>query len=111
MNKRTILIDLDGVLNIYNGQYDEFFIPPMAPFAYEFIKKLSMDYKIVIFTSRNLLIASKWVMDNKLENFISDVTNVKIPAFLIIDDRCINFSGNFSELRDKIDNFIPWYKM
>ena len=110
MDKRTILIDLDGVLNTYDGQFEDFFIPPIAAHAHEFIKELSMDYKIVIFTSRNLLSASKWVMDNKLENFISDVTNIKIPAFLIIDDRCINFSGNFSELKYNIDNFIPWYK-
>ena len=35
---------------------------------------------------------------------------IKEPSFLIIDDRCINFSGNYSETLDKIENFRVWYK-
>ena len=59
------------------------------------MKELSDNYKIVIFTSRNLLLVSKWVIQNGLENYVEDVTNTKIPAYLIIDDRCMNFNGNY----------------
>ena len=38
--KKTILIDLDGVLNTYTGDFDENIIPPIKEGAYEFIKKL-----------------------------------------------------------------------
>ena len=59
--KKTILFDLDGVLNTYDGKYDKNYIPPIKNGAYKLIKELSEDYKIVIFTSRNSLIASKSV--------------------------------------------------
>ena len=110
MYKKTILLDLDGVLNIYSGKYNEKFIEPVSNGAFEFIKDLSVNYKIVIFTSRNLLQASKWVIENGLEEFIENVTNVKEPAYLTIDDRCIKFNGNFSDLKSDIENFEVWYK-
>lgn len=110
MIKKTILVDLDGVLNQYSGKYDKNFIEPIANEAYNFVKELSKEYKIVIFTTRNLLLTSKWLIDNKLDYFIEDVTNIKIPAYIIIDDRCINFNGNFSQLKQKIDKFEVWYK-
>lgn len=108
--KRTILIDLDGVLNTYDRKFDEKFIPPINDGALEFIEKLSQKYTLKIFTTRNLLLTSKWVFDNKLEKFITDVTNVKEPAYLIIDDRCLNFSGNYEKSLFEIDNFDVWYK-
>lgn len=110
MLKKTILIDLDGVLNTYYGKYEETNIPAIKDGAYEFIKDLSEDYKIVIFTTRNSLIASKWVIENGLFDYVENVTNIKEPAYLIIDDRCINFNGNYSELKKKIDSFNVWYK-
>ena len=110
MIKKTILIDLDGVLNIYDGKYDENYIPPIKDGAYNFIKELSEKYKIIIFTTRNSLITSKWIVENSLDKYIENVTNVKEPAHLIIDDRCINFKGNYKELKDKIENFEVWYK-
>ncbi len=77
MIKKTILFDLDGVLNTYDGKYDEKYIPPIKDEAYKLIKDLSPNYKIVIFTTRNTLIASKWVIQNGLEEFVENVTNVK----------------------------------
>ena len=108
--KKTILIDLDGVLNTYIGNYDENFIPQIKEGAKEFLKELSKNYRIVIFTTRNLLISSKWVMDNGIDKYISNISNHKEPCYLVIDDRCINFDGNYSGLKDRIDKFQPWYK-
>jgi len=45
-SKKILLIDLDGVLNIYVGHFDEENIPPISDGAYEFIKKLEEMYKI-----------------------------------------------------------------
>ena len=110
MFKKTILIDLDGVLNTYSGKYEKNYIPPIKKGAYELIKDLSEKYKIVIFTTRNSLIASKWVIENKLDKYVENITNVKEPAHLIIDDRCVNFEGNYDKLKDKIKNFEVWYR-
>ncbi len=62
--KKTILLDLDGVLNTYDGKYDKNYIPPIKEGAYELLKELSNGYKIVIFTTRNSLLASKWIIEN-----------------------------------------------
>ena len=110
MYKRTILIDLDGVLNTYTGNFDEHSIPPIRKGALECIKKLSADYKIKIFTTRNNLLSAEWIINNGLKDFVNDVTNIKEPSYLIIDDRCINFNGNYDELEKQINNFEVWYK-
>ena len=110
MIKKTILIDLDGVLNTYTGDFDENIIPPIKEGAYELIKELSQNYKIIIFTVRNTLIASKWLIENGLDKYIENVTNIKEPAYLIIDDRCIKFNGDYEKLKKEIEKFNVWYK-
>lgn len=110
MFRKTILFDLDGVLNTYDGKYDKNNIPPIKDGAYKLIKELSEDYKIVIFTTRNSLITSKWIIENGLDEYVENVTNVKESAYLIIDDRCINFNGDYEELKSKIKDFEVWYK-
>ena len=52
-NMKSILIDLDGVLNDYVGNYDKDFIPPIKFGAKEFLRDLSKNYVIKIFTTRN----------------------------------------------------------
>ena len=108
--KKTILIDLDGVLNQYEGSYSENFIPPVREGAKDFIKTLAQKFEIKLFTTRNKLLASKWVIENELENFITDITNIKEVAWIYVDDTCINFDGNFENLTNNIFNFKPWYK-
>ena len=108
--KKTILLDLDGVLNTYTGNYDENFIPPIKDGAHEFVEKLSQNFDVKIFTTRNKLLASKWVIENKLDEFVSDVTDFKSPAYLTIDDRCLNFKGDFDKTFEQIENFSVWYK-
>lgn len=108
--KKTILIDLDGVLNTYDGNFDKNFIPPIKDGANEFLKNLSENYDIKIFTTRNKILATKWILENKLEDYIQDVTDHKDLCWLFIDDRCINFQGDYKELNEQIENFKAWYK-
>ena len=108
--KKTILIDLDGVLNDYVGNYDKDFIPPIKFGAKEFLSDLSKNYDIKIFTTRYSELASKWIEENGLNEFVVGITNVKEPCWVYIDDRCITFDGKFEGLIDKINNFKPYYK-
>lgn len=108
--KKVILLDLDGVLNTYNGNYNDDYIEPINKGALKLIKELAKNYKIKIFTSRNLLLASEWVIKNNLKKYIYDVTNIKEPSFLIIDDRCIKFDGDYKKLIENINSFKVWYK-
>jgi len=107
---KTLLIDLDGVLNEYKGNFDRNVIPPIKSGAKELLKKLSKNYNIKLFTTRNKILTCKWVCKNGLENYISDITNIKEPAYLYIDDRSINFNGDYKKLFEDIDNFKVWYK-
>lgn len=109
-NKKTILIDLDGVLNQYTGGFNRNFIPPIKNGAKDFIKNLTEKFEIKLFTTRNKILASKWIINNGLEPYIKDVTNIKEVAWLYIDDRCLNFQGDYDEIFKKINEFKVWYK-
>ena len=109
--KKLILIDLDGVLNTYKGDYKKDFIHPPKTETKEFLKNLSKNFEIKIFTTRNLLLTSKWLIKHNLDKYIKDVTNIKEKgSFLFIDDRCICFNGDYKNLKNKIENFSVWYK-
>ena len=111
MYKKLILIDLDGVLNTYNGHFDENVISPMREGAYEFLEELSKNYKINIFTARNADTARKWLISNNLIDFVEEVTNIKSSfASIILDDRAINFNGDFKKSLEIIENFKPFWK-
>ena len=108
--KKTILIDLDGVLNEYTGNFDKDYIPPMKTGTKEFLETLSEKFEFKLFTTRNKILASKWLVENNIDNFFVDITNIKDLAWLYIDDRCVNFNGSFDSLKNSIETFKPWYK-
>ena len=108
--KKTILIDLDGVLNNYTGNFDKDFIPPIKDGAIEFLEKLSKDFEIKLFTTRNKILTTKWLIDNNIDKYFEDITNTKDLAWLYIDDRCVNFDGSFENLSNSVNLFKPWYK-
>ena len=74
------------------------------------MKELNKTFKIKIFTTRNKILVAKWLIENKLDSLIDDITNVKELCWLYIDDRCISFDGSYEILTKKIENFQPWYK-
>ncbi len=108
--RKILLIDLDGVLNTYTGNFDKDFIPKIKIGAKEFLEELSKEYEIRIFTTRNMLLTSKWLIENKIDNLVTDVTNVKDPAYLHIDDRCVCFHGDFKNTVNEIKNFKAYWK-
>ena len=108
--KNRILIDLDGVLNDYgNAPFDEKYIPDIKEGAEEFIKELSKLADLYLFTSRNLMLSAKWVIDNKIDQYFKDITNVKIPSRIYIDDRCICFRGSYQKTLEEVKRFkVHW---
>ena len=109
MPQKTVMIDLDGVLDDYKF-YEEDKIPPIKQGAKEFLERLSKNYRLVLFTTRNAKLAHNWLIDNKIDRYFYNVTNVKEPAFVYLDDRGINFDGDFEKALDKIQNFKPYWK-
>ncbi len=108
--KKTIMIDLDGVLDNYNGNYIEDKIPDIKSGAKEFIEKLSKDYELILFTTRNSKLATIWLQDNKIDKYFKDVTSVKIPAYIYIDDRAIKFEGDYNKTLDEIKKHKVYWK-
>lgn len=111
--KRKFLIDLDGVLNEYNGDYKKDYIPPIKEGAKEFLEKLKrefMDCELYLFTTRSLLLSAKWLIENELDDYFLDVTNIKNSAYLIIDDRTVCFKGDFGKVFDEIKRFRVYWK-
>ncbi len=53
MYRKKILIDLDGVLNEYSGNYDPNIIPEIKSEAKEFLEKLYKTFDLYLFTTRN----------------------------------------------------------
>lgn len=109
--KKTLLIDLDGVLNNYKGKYNEFEIPEPKAGVEEFLANLVKTYKIEIFTVRNKELTQKWLNKYNLNRYINKITNLKSSyASIIIDDRALQFNGDYKETLEKIKNFKPYWK-
>ena len=109
--KKKILIDLDGVLNEYGKEpYDENYIPKIKKGAKEFIKELSEFGELYLFTSRDLMLSAKWLIENDIDRYFEDVTNTKLPSFLYIDDRCVCFRGKYNQTLKEIKEFKVYWK-
>lgn len=105
---KTLLIDLDGVLNTYDGNYSELEIAPPRNGVKEFLEKVSKDYNIEIFTVRDKELTQAWLVKYDLDKYIQNITNQKSPyASIIIDDRALRFNGDFIQTLDDINNFKP----
>ena len=121
MFTKKILIDLDGVLNQYGKEkFNENYIPEIKVGAYEFLESLSQNAELYLFTSRNLMLATKWLINNNLDKFFKDVTNVKLPSYLYIDDRTICFKGDYHKTLEEMKTskfignniiLIPFHKL
>ena len=56
------------------------------------------------------MLATKWLINNNLDKFFKDVTNVKLPSYLYIDDRTICFKGDYHKTLEEIENFKVYWK-
>jgi hypothetical protein len=108
--QKVILIDLDGVLNNYKGIYTPENIPEARVGVQDFLERLSAKFTLKLFTTREKWHAQQWLIDNDLQKYFKEITNVKEPAWLFLDDRCIQFNGNYSDTLKQIFEYKVWYK-
>lgn len=109
--KKTIMIDLDGVLDNYST-YDKDSIPEIKIGAVDFIERLDKTgkYELILFTTRSAKLATEWLIKNKIDKYFKDVTNVKYPAYIYLDDRAIQFRGDYETTFDEIEKFNVYWK-
>lgn len=104
--KPTLLIDFDGVLHEYHGNFADLLGHPM-PKARAALWQLEPKYRLICFTSRtNQEEIRAWLRRHGFPEM--RITNIKEPAHLIIDDRTICFRGVWdNHLLTQITSFTP----
>ena len=108
---KIAMIDLDGVLNTYNGNFSEKEIPSIRKGAKEFLEELSKDFIIEIFTVRDKKITQEWLNKYQIDKYIQNITDKKNPkSSIFIDDRCLCFKGDFKKTLEQIRKFKPYWK-
>lgn len=121
MNKPTLCIDFDGVIHSYDkGWQNGEIYGTVVPGFFDWALKAQEVFKLVIYSSRSKtdegrLAMGKWLAEQmrKWEGEPIELTMAaeKPAAFLTIDDRCVQFSGDWlsSELDpDVLREFKPW---
>lgn len=108
--KRTICIDFDGVIAEYHGWKGANFFGNPKKGIRDFLAQATVsNFKVVVFTLRPEDKIWKWFKVNKLP-LPSLVTNVKVPAFVYIDDRGLKFNGDFSSLFEEVKNYKAYWE-
>lgn len=103
-----ISIDMDGTITIASpnsmGK-----IAPVRAGTRAFLQTLkSRGYDVVVYTAYKPLGAAKeYLRQQGLMGLISQVTDVKLPAKVYIDDRAVRFGGSWSDALAEIDAFKP----
>ena len=111
LHEKSIAIDFDGVLNNYDG-YDGDNIGEPRPGAKEFLKTLSKDYNVIIFSARKYTKIIRWLNKYNMQQYVVDVTGYK-PKNVVcfIDDRGIRFDGDYGKALQETENVkADWQK-
>ena len=112
--KPRIMIDLDGVVHRYSkGFYDGTLYDDPMNGAKEFIDGMKDIYEVVIFTARvsttkdrfapasSIKYVEEWL--NKHNIYFDMVTSDKLPAIAYVDDRAIEFKGDWDYVRERFE--------
>lgn len=107
--KLTLLIDFDGVMHDYKGWDGS--TPTGGPIlkARAALYQLESNFRLICFTTRPEKFVTSWLLRYGFPSM--KVTNIKEPAFLILDDRAITFTGEWTDgLLEQIKNFKPYWQ-
>lgn len=108
--KPFICIDFDGVLNNYTHyDNDDLFTPKIG--AKEFLEKLSKEFTIIILSARRYTKIIKWLNEYDMLQYVDDVTSIKPPARVYLDDRGIQFNGDYEKALKDIKNFKTYWEV
>tara|TARA_B100000315_G_scaffold233643_1_gene246916 strand:- start:287 stop:679 length:393 start_codon:yes stop_codon:yes gene_type:complete len=116
---RTIAIDFDGVIhNDYKGFHDGTIYGNLIKGTKEAIELLANDYRIVIFSAKAKMdrplvdgksgsdLIIEFLIKYGIDKYISEVTAEKPRALAYIDDKAIEFNGNWNHVIEKLKKMI-----
>lgn len=106
----TVAVDFDGVINKYKGWDGENDLSvPQSGVKY-FLEELNKEYSVIIFTARDTDKVEEWFKKYELDKYILHITNMKPRAVAYIDDRAINYDGNYKKVLNKLKEFKTWWE-
>jgi FMN phosphatase YigB (HAD superfamily) len=111
--KKTILFDFDGTIHSYTSGWRGADVIPDAPIEgiREELTKCQQDFHVVIFSTRALTEKGRNAMEAWLTNWqipYDMITDRKVPALVLVDDRAICFDGVAAGLYEKVKGFRTW---
>ena len=126
MSKPILCLDFDGVCHMYTSGWKGIdVIPdPAVPGLFEFLEEACKVFDIQVFSSRSsedrgIVAMQLWFVDQRKKwrergGQGSEVLEIKFPtekppAFIGLDDRVLNFDGNWPDI-SALKRFQPWYK-
>ena len=119
--KPILCLDFDGVIHSYErGWQDGAIYGTVTPGFFEWAEEAARHFRLVIYSSRSksregvrameAWLKDRWqahAPDRPMPQF--EFAHEKPPAFLTIDDRAVQFRGDWSELSpDQLRAFRPW---
>jgi hypothetical protein len=105
---KTIAVDFDATIHEYNGFDGDDPQGEPIPGAREGIRELMKDCRVVVFTARKPEFVKRWLERKGFPPL--HVTNEKSPSFTaILDDRGLNFGGNWETAVRQLKGFRPWW--
>jgi hypothetical protein len=108
---KIIAVDFDATLTKYYGWKGSEHKGEPLEGARDFLKNLKdLGFRIFVVTSRPLRGIEKWLEKNNMMEFVDKITNMKVAAHCYLDDRSLNFSGDYEKALNDIKNFVPYYK-
>lgn len=112
----TIAIDFDGVIHSFElGYHDGTIYGTPLPGSIDNIKRLSKNFKLVIYTAKakpdrplingktGIELVWEWLGKYKIDSYISDVTAEKPRAICYIDDKAIRFIDWDQTMKELLD--------
>jgi len=109
-HKKTVAVDLDGVLAKYTGFKGSKIIEDPAPTAKKLLQELSKEYIVAVYTSRQTEVAVAWLERYNLLNYIDAVNYCQIErragkpvAVAYIDDRAVRWEGDLYQTLADVD--------
>lgn len=115
----TVAVDFDGVIHSYTSPWvgSDVITDPPVEGAIEWLNQVTQYFTVVIHTTRGkttegIEAVKSYLLEHgyRVERDAIEVTAIKPPALVYIDDRAWRFEGRFPT-RDEIHQARPWNKV
>ena len=118
-SKPILLLDFDGVIHSYKSGWQGATIIPDPPTEgfWRWAMEAALVFDLQIYSARSsqpggIDAMALWLQDNKPDWFHGvsfGFPTSKPAAFLTIDDRAVQFRGNWAEMEiDQLARYRPW---